>query len=105
MHSYKSKVDASVHYANATNPKIPASLATVVAGIAGLNDFTSRPFHTNLGVVSHSDANGKWKLATLQPNVNGPSKAKPLFNVNEGRDEVFAVTPYDFATIYNVKPL
>lgn len=105
MHSYKSKVDASVHYANATNPKIPASLAAVVAGIAGLNDFTSQPLHTNLGVVSRSDSNGKWKLATLQPNVNGPSKVKPLFSVNEGGDEVFAVTPYDFATIYNAKPL
>src|SRR5215467_12446429 len=84
IHSYKSRVDASVHYANATNPKIPASLASVVAGIAGLNNFTSQPLHTNLGVVSRSDGNGKWKLATLQANVNGPSKVKSLFNVSEG---------------------
>ena len=105
MHSYKSKVDASVHYANATNPKIPASLATVVAGIAGLNNFMSQPLHTNRGVVSHSDDNSRWKPVSLQPNSNRPSKAKPLFNVNEAGGEVFAVTPYDFATIYNVKPL
>jgi subtilase family serine protease len=33
------------HYANASDPQIPAALAPVVAGISPMNDFRARPQH------------------------------------------------------------
>jgi subtilase family serine protease len=41
IHQYE--VGGEMHYANATDPSIPAALAGVVAGIRGLNDFRLQP--------------------------------------------------------------
>ena len=41
IHRYN--VNGAVHYANASDPAIPAALADVVAGIRGLNDFHPKP--------------------------------------------------------------
>ena len=41
IHRYS--VNGEMHFANATSPSIPASLAGVVAGIAGLHDFHPKP--------------------------------------------------------------
>jgi subtilase family serine protease len=74
IHSYQ--VKGARHIANSTDPKIPAALAPVVAGIASLNDFRPRPMH----------------------------EAKPNYTFTSGGFTYYAVTPPDLATIYNLNP-
>jgi len=45
IHLYE--VNGQRHYANATDPEIPAAFAAVVNGIASLHDFHSQPAHVN----------------------------------------------------------
>jgi uncharacterized protein (TIGR03437 family) len=73
IHQYR--VNGRQHYANATDPSVPASLAPLVAGIRGLHDFHPKP-------------------RLRGPNAN--------LNISAGER---ALGPDDFAAIYNVKPL
>ena len=66
-------VNGTAHFANTTDPQIPAALAPVVVGIVSLNDF--RP----------------------QPQAVHKSQATGDFNKNGN----FYITPSDLATIYN----
>ena len=63
------------HYANATDPEIPAALAPVVLVIRGLDDFRLKP---------------------------GVRNNKPHFTTSDG---THAVGPADLATIYDINPL
>jgi len=73
------------HIANASNPEIPAALASVVVGVASLNDFLPKPL-----------------LKKRAPEFTFPCTGCPDgFNNTEQYDEA----PPDFATIYNVAPL
>jgi hypothetical protein len=66
------------HVANAADVAIPEALAGVVGGVASLHDFHARPLHHMLGQPAG------------QTNLNGGAHG---------------LSPYDFATIYNVAPL
>jgi uncharacterized protein (TIGR03437 family) len=79
IHRYN--INGEIHYANATNPALPAAFASMVSSIRGLNDFRLRP--KNLRQVN-------------------PEKLNPK---NTFPDGTHAVVPGDFATIYNVAPL
>ncbi len=74
IHRYN--VKGEVHYANATDPAIPAALSGVVAGFRGLNDFHPR--------------------AHLRKPVH------PEYTIARG---VHHIAPDDLATIYNIAPL
>ena len=74
FHHYR--VNGELHFANATNPSIPAALAGVVAAIEGLTDFDLKP-------------------DSVQPVM------KPDYN--SGGSHYLA--PADFAAIYDVAPL
>jgi trimeric autotransporter adhesin len=93
IHSYV--VNGEQHYANASDPMIPAVMAPVIAGIT-LNNFTPRPLNRSIG------------QAQLNPVTH---HATPLFNDPSPNtlgclnDYCFAVVPGDFATIYDTKPL
>ncbi len=65
------------HIANTTNPRIPAALSGVVAGVVSLHDF--RP-HANF-------------------------KPRPAYTFTSNGSTFQAVVPADLATIYNFKPL
>jgi subtilase family serine protease len=83
IHRYN--VKGEQHIANATNPKIPAALASVVVGVASLNDFMPKPL-----------------MLKPRANFTFPCTGCPDgFNNTEQYDEA----PADFATIYNVAPL
>jgi len=69
------------HIANARDIAIPLALGPVVRGIASLHDFRSKPLHRVL-------AEG--------------AEPVPLTNLSGG---AHGLSPYDFATIYNVTPL
>ena len=73
LHSYT--VNGVTHYANATEPSIPASLQGLVASIRGLDNFKPQP-----------------RL----------KKADPEMTTSRGGH---FIVPDDFATIYNVAPL
>jgi subtilase family serine protease len=87
---HKYVVHGEEHWANASDPQIPAALAPVVAGFASLNNFPKKPMGRVLGTFSKSKATGV---------------VKPLFTYPQGNGYLLAVGPGDFATIYNLNPL
>jgi subtilase family serine protease len=74
------------HFSNVSDPQLPTAMAAAVAGIVGLHDFKPKP-----------------QLRRLGPQRTGTLLSKPQFNA--GASTGYGVTPTDFATIYNVKPL
>jgi subtilase family serine protease len=87
---HKFVVNEEEHWANASDPQIPAALTPVVTGFASLNNFPKRPMSRRLGTFSKSKATGE---------------VRPLFTFTSGSSNYYAVGPVDFATIYNVTPL
>jgi uncharacterized protein (TIGR03437 family) len=73
IHRYN--VNGKIHYANATDPSIPADLADVVAGFRGLNDFHLKP-----------------RLKRADPN---DTQARGVHHI----------APDDLAIIYDIAPL
>lgn len=68
------------HFANSTDPAIPADLSMMIAAIQGLDDFRMEP-------------------RNVAARLNTP--VEPKYNVGSSR----RLSPADFATIYNVRPL
>src|SRR5882757_262508 len=102
MHRYA--VQGRQHFANASDPAIPAALAPVVAGIASLNNFPRRATSHRLGNFRHDPVTNRATLLEDQTQALQTQAATPSFTINDG--EIFyGVTPYDFATVYNVLPL
>jgi subtilase family serine protease len=104
IHSYL--VKGEQHYANATNPQIPAALTPVVAGVLSLHNFVKQSSARILGRAVASS--GKTSAAPAQGTVRTKSElvfhsygAKPNFT-NSGSNYV---APGDLWTIYNVTPL
>jgi hypothetical protein len=75
IHRYS--VGGVEHVANSTDISIPEALSPVVAGVVSLHNFGSRPLHKKVRGV-------------------------PLTNLQGGSH---GLSPYDFATIYDVTPL
>jgi subtilase family serine protease len=78
------------HLANIRDPQIPAALAPAVEGVASLHDFFPRPHSIQLGTVSRDPFTGEWH---------------PHFTVSLFGSIYHVVSPWDFATIYNLIPL
>jgi subtilase family serine protease len=74
IHRYE--VNGAVHIANATDPRIPATLAPVISGVVSLHDFRPHPMN----------------------------KPRAKFTFSFGGSEWYAVTPADLASIYNFTP-
>jgi hypothetical protein len=87
---HKFLINGEEHWANASDPKIPAALQPVVAGFASLNNFPRRSLLRRRGPFSRNKATG-----VIKPLMTGPSYS----------GNYYAVGPTDFATIYNVLPL
>jgi hypothetical protein len=92
---HKYLVNGEEHWANASDPQIPAALTPVVAGVRALNNFP---------VTRHSRLGG---VVTREKSTGRITSTKPLFTLG-GQCGVpngcFGVGPYDFATIYDVLP-
>ncbi|HEY1767979.1 MAG TPA: protease pro-enzyme activation domain-containing protein [Terracidiphilus sp.] len=109
------------HIANMTNPQIPAALAPVVVGVKQLHDFHPHPLHKLGAKVQRDAATGKWRPVASAPGTSSTQSAlaksampigpRPAFGINSPPSSNSLayleedVTPYDFATIYNVQPL
>jgi hypothetical protein len=81
------------HWANGSDPQIPAALAPVVVGIVSLHNFPARAMRHLAGAFSKSRATGEVKPIT------------PSFTFSGCGATCNALGPNDFATIYNVLPL
>lgn len=97
IHRYS--VNGEEHIANSAAPSIPEALAPVVTGVVSLHNFFPKPLHRDLGNFRRDQKTGKW--TPENPDVI----ARPLFNVPVTGGTFELVSPYDFATIYNVLPL
>jgi subtilase family serine protease len=70
-------VNGKRHIANMSDPQIPAALAPAVSGIVSLHDFSPHSM----------------------------KKARPAYTYTDQGQAVYAVTPADLATIYNLTPV
>ncbi len=120
-------VNGKMHIANMTNPQIPAAFAPVVVGVKGLHNFVPHPLHKMGALVRRDPQTGKWQrvasaasTTSATPSANSAqarpamsTRLHPEFGINvpanstEGISAYLEedVTPYDFATIYNVQSL
>jgi subtilase family serine protease len=123
-------VNGVAHFANMTNPEIPAALAPVVVGIKQLHDFHPHPLHRVGSLVQYNPDLGGWQragtpvgsagvsglraLASIASDSSASNAAasgaqaahpRPLFTSTSNGFVEDDVTPNDFATIYNVQPL
>ena len=94
---HRFRVNGKDHWANTSDPQIPAALADVVAGFASLNNFPAKPMHENLLTVSRAKASGKAQPLFTYPVVCPGGADEECYEVLLG--------PTDFAIIYNVLPL
>jgi subtilase family serine protease len=83
-------IKGETHFANASDPAIPAALAPVVAGVVSLNNF---PIQSHLH-----------RLGTFQKSLK-TGETRPLFTFPGCGSNCFGVGPADFAKIYNSQPL
>jgi subtilase family serine protease len=88
IHSYV--VDGAQHFANASDPQIPAALAQVVAGISTLHNFQKPPAIHVLGTATRIANTSEW-----QPEFTYQGPAGPMHYL----------APGDFSRIYNTAPL
>jgi hypothetical protein len=113
-------VNGKPHIANMSDPQIPEAIAPVVLGVKGLHNFLPHPLHHIGNVVQFNQQAGKWqRVAAPNGSVakavtpSSLTRVKPQFgigvpgNSSEGTLAYLEedVSPYDFATIYNVLPL
>ena len=92
IHSYMLP-NGEQHWANASDPQIPAALAPAVAGIQSLNNFKAKRFSHLAGIVSRDKSTGQF------------SASSPLFTLTGNcgvQSSCYGVGPYDFAKIYDV---
>ena len=91
IHKYTT-TNNETHYANATDPQVPAAFSAVVSGVSQLNDFKATPLFKLAGQAQY---NPKTHQGIPQWTVPGQAGAPPIY----------LLTPEDFATQYDVKPL
>jgi subtilase family serine protease len=113
MHHYL--VNDVEHLANDRDPAIPEALSPVILGIASLHDFYDRPQVVLGDYVKRDPHTGKITIVAppsssdQNPHSIGiPQKsgATPLLTYTDGVGDIHEdLTPYDFATIYNILPL
>ena len=74
------------HFANATDPQVPAALGQVIGGVVSLNDFKPKALHEHIQ-KAHVDA-ASHSLKTSYTNAEG-----------------LELAPWDLEKIYNIAPL
>ena len=99
LHSYT--VNGEKHFANASEQQIPTALASVVSGVASLNNFFPKPQHTDVGTVTRDKRSGKWRMVARA--TGAPQITTPPGTIDT--QTTYDVAPQDFSTIYNVTPL
>lgn len=86
------------HWANSSDPEIPAALASAIVGVNRLNDFRPKRMSRNSGTF-HKQLNSNKARPT------SPQFTEAGFGCYGNGSDCYIVAPYDFAKIYNVTPL
>jgi Pro-kumamolisin, activation domain/Bacterial Ig-like domain (group 3) len=89
------------HWANSSDPSIPAAIAPVVAGINTLHNFPRKAMHVVRGAYTKNPDTGIVKT------LDSANPAAPSWtsSCDDGQETCFFLGPYDFAAIYNVAGL
>ena len=87
---HKYLVNGESHYANATDPRIPAALSPVISGFVSLNNFRLKSYAHLLG------------NATYDPKTD---KATPQWTTGSDNGISFVLAPQDYAVQYDLNPL
>lgn len=97
-------VNGEPHFSNMSDPQIPIALEPVVLGPKALHNFVPKPLHRLGAQVTRSTETGKWqRVAATNAKSTSP---RPEIGFGCGTGCLIEdLTPYDFATIYNVLPL
>ena len=104
LHRYQ--LDGQVRIANQRAPQVPSALAPVIHGLVSANDAPRLAAHRDLGTFQLDRANGTiTPLGAGAPATQAAQGAAPQFTTTVGTSTYRVVAPYDFATIYNLKPL
>ena len=95
IHSYQVKNvktgEMEVHYANASNPQIPAAFAGLIKGVSPMNSFHAQPMIKVAGKTSY--------------NVK-THEAKAEWTYPDGNNYItFELAPADFAVQYDIAPV
>lgn len=80
-------VQGERHFANATQPSVPAAIGPLVIGILGLDDFKLKPMRTHAKTIS---------------DITGANPPSPEVTTSGG---THYLAPDDLATIYDIAPL
>jgi subtilase family serine protease len=78
--------DGVEHWANASDPSVPAALAPLIAGIANLNDFKPQS-------MAMLGPHGAWNESA--------QRIKPQLTTSLNNEPYLFITPSDAATVYN----
>ena len=99
MHRYL--VNGVEHFANASDPQIPAALAPVVAGIVSLHNFPEQSHLRRMGAFERLKDSGE-----IRPIVTplAAAQSAPLYTPPNDSEQ-YPLVPGDFGIIYNVAPL
>ncbi len=84
---HKYVVDGEEHWANSSDPQIPSALTPVVAGVATLHNFLKKP------------------LLRISPDRIPFTRSPFSIPASTFTGNQHAISPGDYATIYNIKPL
>lgn len=103
LHTYK--VNGQSFTANASDPTIPTALAGVIGGLVSLNNYQTVAQHTTPRRYNFNKQTGAWSEVATTTADSSASKIKPQFTTTSGSTTVHLVSPWDFATLYNVTPL
>ncbi|GAC1617115.1 MAG: hypothetical protein NVS9B13_03450 [Candidatus Acidiferrum sp.] len=85
MHRFA--VNSEEHFANVSDPQIPAALRPIVAGVVSLHNFRKKPFLHRIGKFRRNLKTGE---------------VQPLFTFSDVNGTFYAMGPADFAKIYNI---
>jgi subtilase family serine protease len=99
IHNYT--VNGEHHYANSTDPQIPAALAPAITGIRSLHNFFPKPFNHSAGTFRRDSKTGQ--IVPVGPLPIAQFQAGTGCGFLGGPCELLG--PYDLAAIYDVSPL
>lgn len=97
---HKYVVNGQEHWANSSNPSVPAALTPVVAGVNTLHNFRPRPASHSFGTFQRDKKTGEVKR--IRPQFTFPASGG-CGELNSS--SCFALGPSDFAAIYGVQSL
>src|SRR3984893_7717986 len=84
---HKYNVKGEEHFANVSDPQIPAALSPVVRGVVALHNFRPKSFVHNAGTFKRNATTGE---------------VKPAFTFSDVNGTFYALGPAGFAKIYNI---